>query len=35
VHLSAKDLSLIDAVAPQGATAGLRYPEAMMSLVNR
>lgn len=35
LHLSAKDLSLIDAVAPQGATAGLRYPEAMMSLVNR
>jgi aryl-alcohol dehydrogenase-like predicted oxidoreductase len=35
VKLTAKDLRLIAEVAPKGAAAGPRYPEAMMSLVNR
>jgi aryl-alcohol dehydrogenase-like predicted oxidoreductase len=35
VRLSADDLARIDAVAPKGAAAGLRYPEAMMAAVNR
>jgi aryl-alcohol dehydrogenase-like predicted oxidoreductase len=35
VRLSAEDLAQINAVAPQGAAAGLRYPEAMMQSVNR
>jgi aryl-alcohol dehydrogenase-like predicted oxidoreductase len=35
VKLSAEDLRRIEEVAPKGAASGLRYPEAMMSLVNR
>ena len=35
VRLTAEDLRRIEEVAPKGAAAGLRYPEAMMSLVNR
>jgi aryl-alcohol dehydrogenase-like predicted oxidoreductase len=35
VKLSQDDLKRIDAVAPVGAAAGTRYPEAMMSAVNR
>ena len=35
VTLSKEDLAHIDAVAPQGAAAGLRYPEVMMQAVNR
>ena len=35
VQLSRQDLARIDAVAPFGAAAGLRYPEAMMQAVNR
>jgi len=35
VKLNAQDLRRIKEVAPKGAAAGLRYPEAMMSLVNR
>ena len=35
VVLSAKDLSEIDQILPKGAALGLRYPEAMMSAVNR
>jgi aryl-alcohol dehydrogenase-like predicted oxidoreductase len=34
VSLSREDLARIDEIAPKGAAAGLRYPEAMMSLVN-
>jgi aryl-alcohol dehydrogenase-like predicted oxidoreductase len=34
IELSADDLQRIDVIAPRGAAAGLRYPEAMMSLVN-
>ncbi len=34
VRLSTADLAEIDAVAPRGAAAGLRYPEAMMRFVN-
>jgi aryl-alcohol dehydrogenase-like predicted oxidoreductase len=34
VTLSKADLVRIDEVAPQGAAAGLRYPEAMMRVVN-
>jgi len=34
VSLSQKDLEALDAIAPKGAAAGLRYPEAMMSIVN-
>src|SRR5262245_58758878 len=34
VTLSADDLRQIDAVAPKGAAAGARYPEASMRLVN-
>ncbi len=34
VTLSPKDLADIDAVAPPGAAAGTRYPEAMMQFVN-
>ncbi len=33
VELSRNDLARIDAVAPQGAAAGLRYPEAMMRAI--
>jgi len=32
--LSAEDLRRIEVVAPKGAASGLRYPEAMMNLVN-
>jgi aryl-alcohol dehydrogenase-like predicted oxidoreductase len=35
VQLSKQDLVRIDEVAPHGAAAGLRYPEAMMQAVNR
>ncbi|HVO26649.1 MAG TPA: aldo/keto reductase [Candidatus Margulisiibacteriota bacterium] len=35
VQLSQADLARIDEVAPLGAAAGLRYPEAMMQAVNR
>jgi len=35
VTLSKEDLAHINAVAPQGAAAGLRYPEVMMQAVNR
>ncbi len=34
ISLSASDLRRIEEVAPHGAVAGLRYPEAMMKLVN-
>jgi aryl-alcohol dehydrogenase-like predicted oxidoreductase len=34
VNLSAKDLRRIEEVAPHGVTAGLRYPEHMMNLIN-
>jgi aryl-alcohol dehydrogenase-like predicted oxidoreductase len=34
VTLTPEDLKRIDEIAPKGAAAGLRYPEAMMSLVN-
>jgi aryl-alcohol dehydrogenase-like predicted oxidoreductase len=35
VELSQDDLRRIDEVAPKGAAAGTRYPEAMMGMVNR
>jgi aryl-alcohol dehydrogenase-like predicted oxidoreductase len=35
VKLSDDDLRRIDEIAPKGAAAGTRYPEAMMSAVNR
>jgi aryl-alcohol dehydrogenase-like predicted oxidoreductase len=35
VELTVDDLAEIDAVAPAGAAAGMRYPEAMMGHVNR
>ena len=35
VTLSAEDLAALDAIAPKGVAAGSRYPEAMMSSVNR
>jgi aryl-alcohol dehydrogenase-like predicted oxidoreductase len=35
VKLTVDDLRRIEEVAPKGAAAGMRYPEAMMSLVNR
>jgi aryl-alcohol dehydrogenase-like predicted oxidoreductase len=35
VQLTKADLARIDEVAPLGAAAGLRYPEAMMQAVNR
>ncbi|HEX2223445.1 MAG TPA: aldo/keto reductase [Thermoanaerobaculia bacterium] len=34
VHLTEEDLRRIDEVAPRGAAAGLRYPEASMASVN-
>ena len=34
VQLTPADLTRIEAVAPRGAASGLRYPEAMMNLVN-
>jgi aryl-alcohol dehydrogenase-like predicted oxidoreductase len=35
VHLTSAELKEINQIAPKGAAAGLRYPEAMMSSVNR
>jgi aryl-alcohol dehydrogenase-like predicted oxidoreductase len=35
VDLTSEDLERIDEVAPKGAFAGSRYPEAMMKLLNR
>ena len=35
VTLSAQDLERIDAIAPKGAAAGMRYPESGMATVNR
>ncbi len=35
VRLTADELTQIDAIAPKGAAAGLRYPAAVMSSVNR
>jgi len=35
VVLDARDLARIEEIAPHGAAAGPRYPEAMMQLVNR
>jgi aryl-alcohol dehydrogenase-like predicted oxidoreductase len=35
VQLSAEDLRLIEEAAPKGATAGDRYPEAMMRFLNQ
>ena len=35
IQLSTEDLARIEEVAPQGITAGTRYPEAMMGAVNR
>lgn len=35
VSLSKEELKEIDAIAPKGAAAGLRYPEAMMGSVDR
>jgi aryl-alcohol dehydrogenase-like predicted oxidoreductase len=35
LRLSASDLARIDGIAPRGAAAGTRYPESMMSFVNR
>jgi aryl-alcohol dehydrogenase-like predicted oxidoreductase len=35
VDLTAQDLKSIDELAPKGATAGMRYPEAAMAAVNR
>src|SRR6202163_4305419 len=35
VKLTARDLARIDEVAPHGAAAGARYPDHMMTLVNR
>ena len=33
ISLSTEDLIRLDAIAPRGATAGLRYPEQHMSAV--
>ena len=35
VELSQKDLTRLNAIAPQGMAAGTRYPEAMMRLLNQ
>jgi aryl-alcohol dehydrogenase-like predicted oxidoreductase len=35
VTLTAEDLARIDEIAPKGGAAGTRYPESMMSAVNR
>ena len=35
ITLSADELARIDAIAPRGAAAGTRYPEALMGSVNR
>ncbi len=34
IELTAGDLALLDELAPKGAAAGMRYPEAMMRFVN-
>jgi aryl-alcohol dehydrogenase-like predicted oxidoreductase len=34
VHFTKQELATIDAIAPQNVAAGLRYPEAMLKLVN-
>jgi len=34
VELTPQDLAQLDAIAPKGAAAGMRYPEAMMRFVN-
>lgn len=34
IELTAQDLAGLDALAPKGAAAGMRYPEAMMRFVN-
>jgi hypothetical protein len=34
VKLTASELSRLDKIAPRGATAGARYPEAAMQRVN-
>jgi len=34
MKLTPEDLRRIEEVAPKGAAAGLRYPEAMMNLIN-
>ncbi|MDD5168213.1 MAG: aldo/keto reductase, partial [Syntrophales bacterium] len=35
IHLTAQELKQIDKIAPKGAACGLRYPEAMMNLLNQ
>jgi aryl-alcohol dehydrogenase-like predicted oxidoreductase len=35
LRLSAADLERLEAVAPRGAASGGRYPEAMLSLLDR
>ncbi len=35
VNLTSADLARIDEVAPKDAFSGLRYPEAVMKMVNR
>ncbi|MGN6400211.1 MAG: aldo/keto reductase [Flavisolibacter sp.] len=35
IQLTKKELEELDAIAPKGAAAGMRYPEAMMSSVGR
>lgn len=35
IKLSPEDLRRVEGAAPRGAAAGLRYPEAMMQLINR
>jgi aryl-alcohol dehydrogenase-like predicted oxidoreductase len=35
VDLTRQDLARIDEIAPKGAFAGLRYPEAAMAMVNQ
>jgi diketogulonate reductase-like aldo/keto reductase len=35
VNLTPEDLQRIDEVAPKGVASGGRYPESMMSMVNR
>ena len=35
VKLTAEDLAELDGIAPKGAAAGLRYPDAGMATVNR
>ena len=35
IRLTTEELAQIDAIAPRGVAAGLRYPETMMGSVNR